>query len=304
MSCVDEKVGASFEGGIDACERFTATLDVLSRELSSVARRRSPALVRSLRAMHRIQAALRRPLRIGVVGESNTGKSTLTNLLLGVAVLPTLQIANTRVPTLIRYGETVSVACVLDDGRIVPMAPDTRLPTAMRAVEVQLPLAPLRTCEIADFPGVLDPLLGYDDIDICKHRVDVAVWCTFSTQAWKESERAAWLRLPAATRQCELLAVTNMDRLKDDQTAKVQARLEKVARSDFRDFAFLSSAKAQLAINSDGVVTDHESWETSGAAALHHIVGQFLRDLRLDRLRKAQALTSRIAEKALQNLST
>ncbi len=302
MGRVAENMGTSLQSGMDACERFAATLGALSRELSTTAAGRSPTLARTIRAMRRTEAALRRPLRLGVIGESNSGKSTLTNLLLGVTVLPTLQIANTRVPTLIRYGEKPSAVCVLESGKIVPLAANTRPPSAMSAVEVQLPLASLRACEIIDFPGFFDPLLGYDDIDISTHQVDLAVWCTFSTQAWKESERAAWLRLPSRARQCGLLAVTNMDRLKDDQAAKVRARLEKVARSDFRDFAFLSSPKAQLAVNSEGVVTDPDSWQKSGAAALHDSFGQLLRDLRQDRLRRAQALTSRMTEKALQRL--
>jgi Dynamin family len=304
MGRVAETIGTSFQSGMGASERFAVTLGALCQDLSITAAGRSPMLVRTIRALRRTEAALRRPLRLGVIGESNSGKSTLTNLLLGVTMLPTLQIANTRVPTLIRYGEKPSAICVLQSGKVEPLAANTRPPGAIRAVEVQLPLAPLRACEIIDFPGFSDPLLGYDDVDIDRYRVDVAVWCTFSTQAWKESERAAWLRLPSRTRQCGILAVTNMDRLKGDQAAKVLARLEKVARSDFRDFVFLSSLKAQHAFNSEGVVTNHDNWQASGAAALHHSIRKLLRDRRLDRLRKAQALTRRMTEQALQRLST
>jgi hypothetical protein len=296
-----ENIGTSFQRGFHASERFAIRLGALRKELANAAGGMD-VLAPTIRALRRTEAALRRPLRLAVLGESNSGKSTLTNLLLGVPVLPTLQVSNTRVPTLVSYGENVSAACTVDGGPTVRLTRDARLRGAPTLVQVTLPLSLLRACEILDFPGFLDPLLGFDVGDLTRHRIDAAIWCTFSTQAWKESERSSWLGLPLQARRYGLLAVTNMDRLRSDQAAKVSARLEKVARSDFRDLAFLSSLEAQRAFDEKGALVDSERWHKSGAAQFTDHLGRLLLGLRTDRLRKAQALASRIAGKAFARL--
>jgi predicted ABC-type transport system involved in lysophospholipase L1 biosynthesis ATPase subunit len=293
-----EIVGISLHRGQPACERFVHKLSRLTRDLGT-AERNVPHLAATVRAIRRTESLLRRPLRLALIGESNSGKSTVTNLLLGMDVLPSFQVANTRVPTLIRHGRNPSVAAVMDGGKVLPLGPKTRTHDEIAYVRVELPFSGLQACEILDFPGLSDPLLGYKSANIFSHRIDAAIWCTFSTQAWKESESAAWRDFPARIQEHGLLAVTNKDRLKKDQLAKVMARLDKVAGSDFQAFAFLSSLDALKALNRDGHVQNDEVWRESGAADLHEKVGQLVLDLRLLRLRKAQAFIGRIAGYAL-----
>jgi predicted ABC-type transport system involved in lysophospholipase L1 biosynthesis ATPase subunit len=293
-----EIVGISLQRGQAVCDRFAYKLSGLARDLGT-AERNLPHLAATVRAVGRTESLLRRPLRLALIGESNSGKSTVTNLLLGIDVLPAFQVANTRVPTLIRHGRNPSVAAVMDDGKLLPLGPKTRTHDEIAYVLVELPFEGLRACEILDFPGLADPLLGYKSASIFSHRIDAAIWCTFSTQAWKESESAVWRNFPARIRENGLLALTNKDRLKKDQLAKVRARLDKVARSDFQDFAFLSSLDALKALDRDGHVQNDEMWHESGAADLHEKVGRLVLDLRGRRLRKAQALIGRIAGSAL-----
>src|SRR5258708_17918093 len=47
------------------------------------------------------------------------------------------------------------------------------------------------------------------------HAVDLAIWCTLSTQAWKESERVAWEQIPARLRSRGLLVATHSDLLRN-----------------------------------------------------------------------------------------
>jgi hypothetical protein len=190
----------------------------------------------------------------------------------------------------------------MDDGELLPLGPKTRTPDEIAYVRVELPFEGLRACEILDFPGLDDPLLGYGSASIFSHRIDAAIWCTFSTQAWKESESAVWRTFPARIRENGLLTLTNKDRLKKDQLAKVMARLDKVARSDFQDFAFLSSLDALKALDRDGQIQNDEVWQDSGAADLHEKVGRLVLDLRFRRLRKAQTLIGSIAGYALSRV--
>src|SRR5215831_15492170 len=71
-----------------------------------------PFLETSAHALERIARAACRPLRLAILGESNSGKSSLANLLTGEATLPALPVANTRLPTLLRYAPA-AFACAL-----------------------------------------------------------------------------------------------------------------------------------------------------------------------------------------------
>ncbi|MBX2805281.1 MAG: dynamin family protein [Hyphomicrobiales bacterium] len=268
------------------------------------AQRELPDLAAAIRAIRRTERLLRRPIQLALIGESNSGKSTVANLLLGVNILPTLQIANTRVPTLICHGLEPAVAAVMDNGETLPLASKTPTSDKISYVRVKLPVAVLRACEILDFPGLSDPLLGYESASMFSHRIDAAIWCTFSTQAWKESEALVWRNVPARIREYGLLALTNKDRLNAKQLAKVKARLEQVARPDFQDVACLASLDALKALNGDGHVQEDDAWRNSGAADLHEQVGRLMLEMRLRRLRKAQSLIGKIAGNALDRFDT
>ena len=75
-----------------------------------------PALQRPSRAFGRMARAANRPLRIGILGESNSGKSSLANLLVGVSTLPALPVANTRLPTLLMYARAPFVIGLYESG--------------------------------------------------------------------------------------------------------------------------------------------------------------------------------------------
>src|SRR5262245_54563979 len=84
--------------GQGTSERLAGQLHDIRRRLAAAGR--MAAMEHGIR---RAEAMLVRPLRIGIMGEANCGKSSLANLLLGDAVIPIMQYANTRIPTLIRY---------------------------------------------------------------------------------------------------------------------------------------------------------------------------------------------------------
>ena len=60
--------------------------------------------------------------------------------------------------------------------------------------------------------------------------VDVAIWTTVATQAWRESELAQWLALPQAIHSRGLLAVTYCDLITGGQRdlKRLQDRLQNI----------------------------------------------------------------------------
>ena len=291
----------SLLSGRAPCEKFAEALHGIREELAASAQE-IPQLARTLRSLRAAERLLRRPLRVALLGESNAGKSTLANLMLGNAVLPTLQLSNTRVPTLIRYAPQPSVVQILSDGNTRPLISGERALDTIICAAVGLPILHLRGCEIMDFPGFADPWLGYRSTDVARHRVDVSVWCTFSTQAWKESERAAWKRLPQRMRTHALLLGTSKDLLRAEQAEKVKARLEKTAGGDFHSVVLLSSMQARQALGPKGAVKDARLWQASGAADFFGGLAALLTRIRTEKLERVRAFANRIADQALDRL--
>jgi hypothetical protein len=282
---------------------FAGRLRGIAKDLAAQGRgvRRVENVVRGL---GRAEAMLVRPLRLAVLGEGNSGKSSLANLLLGNAIIPTFQLPNTRIPTLLRFAASPAIGAMMADGRVLPFIDGAPPGGEMTGVEVGLPIDHLQAVEILDFPGFADPWLGYGSMDVAIHRADASIWCTFSTQAWKESERAAWQALPRRMREHALLAVTNGDLLRKEQSEKVLARLAKVANAEFAATVLIASLKAQRALGGEpGSVADAALWQSSGGAGLLAAVSAMLQRVREARLRRAQAYAARIAGKALEQLS-
>jgi hypothetical protein len=294
--------GERFADGHEAALKFAASVRRARADIEAVAAARLARLASAVRALARIETLLRRPLRLALMGEFNSGKSTLANLLIGNAPLPTLQLSNTRIPTLIHYHPEPAVAALLEGGRCEPLtltrpeAPDGTL-----RIQVGMPMPHLAACEFVDFPGFSDPWLSYGAAEIARHPVDAAIWCTFSTQAWKESESTAWRMLPARIRSRSVLAVTSKDLLSDEQVAKVMARLGK-AVPEFTGQVAVSAVTARKAIGASGRIEDVALWQAGGAEGLYVILGQLLARIRADRLEKAKTMTNRIAEAALMRL--
>jgi hypothetical protein len=210
------------------------------------------------RAFGRMAKAANRPLRIGILGEANSGKSSLANLLAGVSALPADPVANTRLPVLLKYAAKPSVTAIYESGerivfpvrqnvaQVVAAIQDSggksNLPAgksvppgSVKILEVGLPSDILRSAEILDLPVGHRSLPGYG--------MDAAIWTTVATQAWRESERAQWTKLPQAVRSRSLLAVTFCDLVagRENNLKRLQARLETSAKPYFRGICFVAN---------------------------------------------------------------
>jgi 50S ribosome-binding GTPase len=210
----------------------------------------SPAILRATAGfLGRIQNRLARPPRIAIIGESNTGKTSLTNLLLGQDLLVADIINNTRAPILIRHAAYAQLSAIELDGTRRALTQDNvgALDAGtLTHLELGLPVAALRVFEIIDTPGASALAGDQDRLSFVCRQADMAIWCTLATQAWRATERDLWDAVNDRMRSSSLLAVTHADALTQQEQARVMERLRREAAPSFFDVGMLSVADQGL----------------------------------------------------------
>ncbi len=119
--------------------------------------------------------------------------------------------------------------------------------------------------------------------------VDIAIWCTLATQAWKESERADWTAIPAGRRRNALLLVTYKDAVRNqNDELKILTRLRHNTTRLFRDVVLISLRDALNAL----AAVDREEAEPlrarSNGEAVETAVRALAHHWHQDRLHKAE----------------
>jgi len=264
-----------------------------------------PVLTSAIRGLSRLEIKLQRPLRVAIVGEFNSGKSSLANLLVGIDSLPTAIVSNTRIPTLLYYAATPEIFAVAADGarRVIDAEHPINAAQAVR-LDVGLPSERLKTMQFIDLPGLADPRFDDTAVDLAPHGIDAVLWCTVATQAWKESERLAWSAMTPRMRDHGILVVTHRDLLRDStDQEKLLARLRDAAGAEFREIVMLSTAAgaepALIALPPD----EHEAArEASACLLLEQAIDRQLDALRQSRGTRAIEAINRIASRALSRI--
>jgi len=300
--------GPSVRGGEDALvslhEPTARVVQQLRHARLRLERATSPELRLdpAIRALGRTELRLDRPLRVAVLGEINSGKSSLANLLAGIESLPTAVISNTRIPTLLYYAPEPEIWTAYHDGGRERLRSDRGMALdSIFRIEVGLPSTRLRAMQILDLPGLSDLRSGGPVIDLAFHQIDAALWCTMSTQAWKESERVAWSMLPARLHKRGILVSTHCDLLHDPADRhKLLARLRQDVGTSFRSIVLISTTEALGIMERDrkGGLAG-AAWLTSGAETLSIGLATMLSELREQRAAAALKMTGRIAQRAL-----
>ena len=225
--------------------------------------------------------SLRKPV-IAVMGEFSSGKSTLMNLLLGRAILPT-QVTATRMPPVwLRHGDRPPYR-VDHDGNRHPV--DLSNPEAIplddtRYIGLYAEADLLRRCDLIDTPGISDPNIKVQTWLRTIGYANAVMWCTHAGQAWRESERGMWENLPRRLRETSILLVTKKDKIRtaDDQK-RIDRRLEREASGLFnaRMFVSLTNAiKAREQRNAD-------AWAASGGQQFADMLEQVVEGIYIQR---------------------
>lgn len=209
-----------------------------ARERLVSSRISDPALVACVAGLARVEEALRRPLQISVVGEYNSGKTSVTDLLIGQGLLPFSVVANTGVPVLVSHGREPALYGMGRDGIQVRIDNDDDPLTDLefRAIQLALPLPWLEHFKILDTPPAATP-------DVFLAEADIVLWCTVATRAWTESERNVWTSLPPRFFQNAILVATHKDSIyTEEDCQQVLKRLRTLTKGLFRDAVLVSAA--------------------------------------------------------------
>lgn len=207
--------------------------------------------------------APRKP-RLAIMGEFSAGKSTLSNLLLGARPLPERVTATRLSPVWLNHGTANPVAMAID-GTETPIAIedlDLLDVDSTRYVSMSLESPILEHCDLIDFPGISDPNMDSDVWERMLPEVDLVLWCTHATQAWRQSEAAAWDLVTETVRARSMLLVTRFDKLVTERDrARVLARVAAETEGLFAGIYPLSLLDALKATEAE----DADGWDQSGA---------------------------------------
>ena len=235
--------------------------------------------------------APRKP-RIALMGEFSAGKSTLSNLLMGVRPLPEKVTATRLSPVWITHG-TEAPYRVGMDGTTEPIS-IARLEDVpvneTRFIHLSIEADILEVCDLIDFPGISDPNMSSDVWERMLTEIDAVIWCTHATQAWRQSEAAVWEGMPETVRENSTLLITRFDKLTTDRDrGRV---IKRVSRETEGQFGATFPISLLQAINAGD---DYDLWDASGA-------GPFTEHL-INTIEKLAAITAR-TETPLYNLGS
>jgi hypothetical protein len=288
-----------------------------------------------------VERHLHRPLRIAILGEQNSGKSSLINVLLRTHAVPAGALSGVRAHLVLRYGAEAAVMAVGADGARVRLTSKAlaRMATpeikpararpniiynasdreqtppprnthgigllqdaitpasedAAKLIELMLPHPFLQRVELVEsrlYPQSAEKVV----LRRAFRPLDLAIWCTLATQAWKETERQAWQRFPASLRRNAFLLVTYKDALANaKEEARLASRLKRDAGPFFADTLLISPRRAMEALSAEGEIAEPGRWEKSGAAAFEAALQDALDGLHRRRLARSAALLRRLA---------
>ncbi len=282
----------------------------IAEELLATCRRLEPIAATSPPARRlssliaRLHTRLLRPPRIVLLGEFNSGKTTLANALIGADVLPTSIHANTRIPIHVHYSAEPAITVGLDLGIRRPLDATTLnevVSGRARMLHVGLAADRLKLFELIDTPGLASGDFRLDKVNLeaCRH-ANIAIWCTAATQAWKATETLTWEAVAQRLHRNGLLIATLADALNTDRDRmRVEARLRHEASRSFAGIAMVTAAEVDELRRSPDAPDHAERWIASGGEKLDAEITRLVDQVWSDR----RAATSRILDRAITRLA-
>ncbi len=244
----------------------------------------------SPKTWNRIEQWSRRKPVFALMGEFSAGKSTLMNFLLRTQALPTQVTATQLPPVWFSWGKR-SAYIKRHDGSTQNITLDELETVGVndaQFIRIFLEADILEAVDLIDTPGISDPKISTDVWQRAVGQANGVLWCTHSTQAWRETERATWVSLPERLQHKSLLLITRADALGAKDRQKVLRRVNREAGHLFNRTILFSARDAIMARDKTG---DAELWARSGGGKM---VDSFLEiteqimDARADQLSRYQ----------------
>ena len=194
-----------------------------------------PALAELGPEIARIQEIFDRPLLITVMGEFNSGKSTLVNALIGETIAPMGITPTTATINILKYGEKAKARVVGRDdteqllgwSEVGPFLNglNDRQARAIRHVELLYPAEELLRVNVVDTPG-LNSLVDEHEQTAREilGKADAVIWLFAAQQAGKQTEQEA-LEVLRQHRLKTVGVLNKIDRLSADELEAVQGHL-------------------------------------------------------------------------------
>jgi len=208
-----------------------------------------------------------RRARVVVLGEFSAGKSTLINLLTDGNNLRTQVTATQMPPVWMSYGSDEPYRVDLNgkEHPVDPNDPDSISVSETLYIRKFMRAPLLETFDLIDTPGNSDPNIASAAWERAAELADIAIWCSASTQAWRQSELAAWRDVSEAVRARSILVLTRADKLtSDEDRAKVLTRVQREAGDHFTHIHMASLLEPE---DTKGILSDLVALTNSMAAA-------------------------------------
>lgn len=173
-----------------------------------------------------------RRARVVVLGEFSAGKSTLINLFTEGDSLKTQVTATQMPPVWMSYGagDPYRVDLAGKEHAVDPSDPESISVSDTLYVRTFMQTPLLEHFDLIDTPGNSDPNIASAAWERAAELADIAIWCSPSTQAWRQSELSAWRDVPEAVRARSILLLTRADKLtSDEDREKVLNRVKREA---------------------------------------------------------------------------
>ncbi|MCO5127435.1 MAG: hypothetical protein M9957_09215 [Rhodobacteraceae bacterium] len=211
-------------------------------------------------------ARLEAPVRIAVVGLARAGKSSLVNLLVGEAVIPTKARQSVMPAVILRHSDAYRTTAGWWDREekvFDGVAMDAALSEAPDIGTVGIDCEVLRDVWLMDLSDLEDSGAQANALFVLNRLADMIVWCTNAEDPWTSEERHLWGMVPKTVQRRAILAMTHSDHLSAGTLTPTLERLEATVGAAFRKVLPLSTTEAWRALQGDATQPERV-WAASG----------------------------------------